>query len=296
MSFKISIPELLKQENECIMVPCVYDCISARAVELSGYKAMLLSGGELAETSGGTWETMLNDEDLVRATERICYFSSLPMIIDTGCMNINTMSVYRTCQRLSNVGAAAILLEDEGMDMSRSHYIANVKACLDAIKGTDCILIARSNIKGETPEEIDEVVARLSEAVELGADMTMACMLNNLEKSKMIAERVPGDKIYPDLNTHDGKLDVVNSDIYPLGYKMASFHYTAKVAMAAMIDAGIKNLENKSNKYSNDIPFYNGVTGHSALPMFNIQEDLYDKEAEFTGVRKIFKVPGEKDK
>ncbi len=37
-------------EEGCVVAPCVYDCASARAVEMSGFPpAMLLSSGELSE-------------------------------------------------------------------------------------------------------------------------------------------------------------------------------------------------------------------------------------------------------
>ena len=50
MPFIKSIPEIVESSNECVMVPCVYDCASARAAELAGYKAILLSGGEVGES------------------------------------------------------------------------------------------------------------------------------------------------------------------------------------------------------------------------------------------------------
>lgn len=59
MPAKFTFKQLLQQENEVIMVPCIYDCGSALAAELSGAKATLLSGGELAESQLGALEPML---------------------------------------------------------------------------------------------------------------------------------------------------------------------------------------------------------------------------------------------
>ena len=46
-----SFKELVK--NEQIFAPCVWDCRTARAAELSGFKALMLSGGQLAESIAG---------------------------------------------------------------------------------------------------------------------------------------------------------------------------------------------------------------------------------------------------
>ena len=71
MSAKYSIPELVESENSCIMVPCVYDYSSARAVELAGFKAMLLSGGEVGESLGGLSEEEMNESDMLFVASHI---------------------------------------------------------------------------------------------------------------------------------------------------------------------------------------------------------------------------------
>ena len=43
-----SFRQLIEEKNRCLMVPCVYDCASARAVEIVGFESMMLSGGELS--------------------------------------------------------------------------------------------------------------------------------------------------------------------------------------------------------------------------------------------------------
>ena len=35
--------------KETILAPCVFDCMSARVAEICGFKAILLSGGEIEE-------------------------------------------------------------------------------------------------------------------------------------------------------------------------------------------------------------------------------------------------------
>lgn len=294
MSAKFTFKQLIEQENEVIMVPCIYDCGSALAAELSGAKATLLSGGELAESQLGALEPMLTTDEVVHAVERICAFSSLPMIVDVGAGYDTPLNAYRTTQRLVKAGAMALLLGNE-KDQSWNEYEPILKATLKGTEGSDCIVIARHNGVLETEEELEDCIRRLTCSIELGAQGTMACGLCRMTRSKELArivgERVPGWKIYPDQNSVNGVPDVVNKEIYAFGYRMISYHYMMKVALAAMWEYGLKNMREKNNVPSNELPFPNGVKGASALPVFNMQR-LLDMEAEFTGVRREFRVPG----
>lgn len=291
MSAVNSIPELVEQEKTCLMVPCVYDCASARAAELAGYKAILLSGGEVGEVLGALTEEEMTEGEFFFMASHICEFSPLPLIIDCGCFASAPTSVHRWSKKFAQAGAMALLIEDEdGID--RENFLCMVKAALHGIQGTRCVVIARSNRRLKTQEDMNYVVSLLNEAMDMGAYMTMACGLNTNEKAMEIGHRVKGPKFYPDQNSHNGKPEVVNEEIYKMGYAMISFHYALKVAMAAMIDYGMKDLAAGNNIPSNEMKFPDGKSGHSAMPMFDYQ-GKFDKESEYTGVRKTFRIPGE---
>ena len=285
--------ELVETTNECIMMPCVYDCASALAAQLSGAKAILLSGGELGE-SMGVLEPMLTTDEVVHATERICGFSPLPCLVDVGAGYDTPLNAYFTSKRLVQAGAKGLLLGNENGD-GWNEYNPILKAALKAVQGSDCIVVARWNGLLETEDEMDECVSVLNQSIELGAHATMACGLcrskRSRELAKIVAERVEGWKIYPDQNSIDGIADVDNNEIFPIGYKMISYHYMLKVALNAMWRFGIANMKNKNNVASNEDTFPNGIKGHSALKIFPMQV-LLNLEAEFTGIQREFKVPG----
>lgn len=291
MSAVFSIPEIVEKEKYCVMVPCVYDCASARAAELAGYKAILLSGGEVGEVMGAIGENEMSEMELLFFASRICEFSPLPLIIDCGCFSADPASMHRWAKKFVEAGAMALLVEDEE-DIEKGAFLKMIKAAVHACENSRCVVIARSNRPLKTPDQIDYVVDVLNAAMDLGAYMSMACGLNNTEKARIIGERVKGPKMYPDQNTHNGKPEVVNEEIYEWGFAMISFHYTLKVAMAAMIEYGIKDLAAKNNLPSNEVRFYNGVSGHSAMPMFDYQGKL-DKQSVYTGEHRIARVPGE---
>lgn len=293
MSATYSIPDLVENEKSCLMVPCVYDCASARAAELAGYKAILLSGGEVGEILGSITEEEMTEEELFFVASHICEFSSLPLIIDCGCFNPAPTSVHRWAKKFAVAGAMALLIEDED-NIGKEDFLNMVKAALHGCEGTRCVVIARSNRRLITEDDFEYVAGMLNQAMDMGAYMTMACGLNTMDKARCIAERVKGPKFYPDQNSHNGKAEVINEEIYEMGYNMVSFHYALKVAMAAMIDYGMQDLAAGNNIPSNEVKFYNGLSGHSAMPMFDYQ-GKFDREAEYTGTRKIFRIPGEEN-
>ena len=292
MPARKSIPELIEQEKYCMMVPCVYDCASARAAELAGYKAILLSGGEVGEVLGGISEDEMSEEELFFMASHICEFSPLPLVIDCGCFSPAPVSVHRWAKKFADAGAMALLIEDED-DIGREACLAMIRAAVHACRGTRCVVIGRSNRPLNTPEQVEYVAEILNAALDLGAYMTMACGLHTMDQARLISEKVKGPKFYPDQNSHNGVAEVVNEEIFDLGYRMISFHYMLKIAMAGMVEYGIKDLEAGNNIPSNQVPLINGYAGHSALPLFDYQAK-FDRQAEYTGVRRVFRVPGDK--
>ncbi len=289
-----SIPELIEQEKRCIEVPCVYDYGSARAVELAGYKAMLLSGGEVGEILGGLSESEMCESELLFMASHICAASPLPLIIDCGCFTPDAPAVYRWSRKFMDAGAMALLIEDEE-DVDRETFLKMIRAALKACEGSRCVVMARTNRPLDTQEEIDYAVDLLNTAMDLGAYMSMACSQNNAQIARVIGQRVKGLKMYPDQNSVDGIPEVVNEEIYPYGFAMISYHYTLKTAMANMIEYGRRNRAAGNNVPSNELRLPNGYTGASALSLFDYQKK-YDEQAEYTGERRMFKIPGENGK
>ena len=73
----------LFQEEKCILAPEVYDCASTMAVERCGYKAIVLSGAEVSMSMKGVPDLgILNVEEVLWITQRICDYTYLPMIVD----------------------------------------------------------------------------------------------------------------------------------------------------------------------------------------------------------------------
>lgn len=292
MSAVLSIPELIEKEKYCIHIPCIYDCSSARACELAGYKAILLSGGEVGEIFGALSEDEMDSSELFFIAEKIASFSTLPLVIDCGCFKADPSATYRWSYKFAHAGCMGLLVEDED-NIDRGTFLKMVKASVLACKDTKCVVIARTNRRLRNSDDFDYVVDILNAAINEGAFMTMACGLNSAQKAEIIGKRVQGLKMYPDQTIHEGRPEVVDEEIYKLGYVMISYHYTLKVAMAAIVEYGKKNLAAGNNKpATEEVRLYNGSYGCSAMPMFDYQ-GKFDKQEAYTGIHRIAKIPGQ---
>ncbi len=254
---KKSLFEVLREAKACVVAPCVYDCASARAVEMVGFPAMMLSGGEVSIAMNGVIDYgFTNLTDLEWITSRITQTSGIPLAADIEDGFGGPLAVYRSARRMAMAGAGAIQLEDtNNMEETtslapREEYYEKVRAALKALEGTKCFLIARTNADPRT--ELDEGVERMRKAVELGAQMTTVVKLSNLEDAKYVAKRVPGWKMYPDVAGRNGVAEVTVEDIYPLGFNFLTMHYTLKAAMDGMLEHGKKNFAQQGSLYTCD--------------------------------------------
>ncbi len=264
---KTRFMDLLKQ-GEMVFAPCVWDCYSAKVAEMSGFKAALLAGTPAAASFTGTPELgLMTGDELIHLTERVAAFSAIPILVDFdegyGDSPLNT---YRNVSRLVNAGAQGFTLDD-GMGIrgctrmpiaktgrhpyelvSREVFAAKIRAALEAIRGTDCVLIARTEVR--INEGFEEAIYRMKMAEDLGAHMTMINNVRGIEEARHVAETCKGWKMYPDIVSHDGKTDAELDELLKLNFNLVTMHFFEKAALSAMLKHGRENFKNGNTVYS----------------------------------------------
>lgn len=261
-----------------VVSPCVWDCYSAKAAEIAGFEAIVLSGASLGFSMSGVPDLGLhNQEELVWATDRIADYSPLPLIIDADDGFGDVVHAYRTCRRLAKAGAAAILLEDTPNErgftrfardieaatlagkvdgnvphevVSQELWLAKIKAAIEACEGTDCVVIARTEAKLE--KGLDDAIERCVRATELGAEMTYVHALRTLDECKRVADALPGWKMFGDVATVNGVPFVTLEEIADLGFNLVSMHYLEKGSMYGMLDYGRNVVRDRNTRYVDD--------------------------------------------
>lgn len=301
MSSPKTLKQILKQKKgKCFIVPCVYDCASNRAVEMCGFPVSLLSGGELSIAMNGCIDYgFTNLTDLEWMVSRITQTSSIPVICDIEDGFGGPLAVYRSARRLANAGAAALQLEDAGdMEEStsilpRDRYMAKVRAAVEALRGSDCMLIARTNADPDKPAEFKEGCERLKEAMELGAELAMMVKVTTLEQAKAMSKVVTGPKIFADVRAdkETGAALCTMEQLSPLGFVMCSTHYTLKAAMEAMLEHGREMYKRQDVGYTFTHAPATGIKSFSATPLFDPQSYMA-LEGGFTKSDKRYTIVG----
>ena len=310
MAAKKTIRQML-EAGEFIWAPCIYDCVSARVVEMCGYNACLISSCELEFAMNGIPAGLYNWEEYIWATERIANSTTLPVIVDGENGGGTPMQVYRNCKRLAEAGAMAISIEDTlsgavNVDyfygrsrgyMDRELWATNVHAAVEAVKGTDCMIIARTDCKGGGAAQIgaigenpfclglDEAILRAKMGVEAGAEITMIqniCHAGCEEECGRIVAEVPGYRFYPDVHATDGAPDLTLEQMQEMGFHLVSNHAAMKAATKGMMEYFRENFKNKNTVYSENDEFYN--MGHVFTPFK--MEDWIERDKSYEAYEK----------
>ncbi len=104
--------ELVAKE-EIFIVPELADCAAAKAAEMNGFQAIMVSSGDLACSLTGIPDLqLLSLDEFVAVTDRICNMSPLPLIIDADNVFGRPLNAYYACQRLRKAGAAGVLITE----------------------------------------------------------------------------------------------------------------------------------------------------------------------------------------
>ena len=145
------------QEPSTLLVPGVYDGLTALLAQQAGFEAVYLSGAAVAYTQLGR-----SDVGLTTATEtadvlgRITDRVRVPVIVDGDTGYGNALNVQRTVRLFERAGASMIQLEDqtfpkrcghlEGKSLvSTQEMCGKLKAALDARSSADTLILARTD-------------------------------------------------------------------------------------------------------------------------------------------------------
>src|SRR5215469_9022806 len=115
------IRRYLSEKGQLVM-PGVYDALSAKIASRAGFEVIFITGYSLSATVLGEPDFgLLTQTEVVAATQRICSVVETPVIVDADTGYGNAINVIRTVEDLLRAGAAGMFLEDQVWPTLRSH-------------------------------------------------------------------------------------------------------------------------------------------------------------------------------
>jgi len=155
-----------------LVLPGVYDGLSARLAAQAGFRALVVSGYSVAASRLGMpdFGYLTQTEITDAARDLVAAVPGVPVIVDADTGYGNALSAARTARLLHQAGAAGMILEDQQwpkrcghMDgkriVDRGEWLAKIRAVVDLRdEGIDLFLIARTDARGL--EGLDEANPR----------------------------------------------------------------------------------------------------------------------------------------
>jgi 2,3-dimethylmalate lyase len=237
--------QLLRQKisnpNEFIVLPGVFDALSARITEVTGFDAIFQTGYGSAATVLGmpdygflnAGETMDNARKIIRAVD-------IPVIVDIDTGYGNPLTVWRIVKDLELMGASGVFLEDQIWPKRCGHmagkeiipvdeYLLKLTAAVEARDDNDFIVVARTDARATSG--LDEAIERGREYFKSGADVVFVEAPRSIAELKEIGSKIDAPLV---ANMIEGGITptLTASELRGLGFRIGVFPLSGLFASA----------------------------------------------------------------
>ena len=182
------------EEGGILVVPGVYDGLSARIATAAGFEAIYCSGGAVARSTGVPDLGLLTMTEVLARLREVVDSTDLPVIADADTGYGNALNVIRTVGEFERLGAAAIHLEDQLAPKKCGHYsgqqlisaeemVQKLRAAIDTRR--EMLIIARTDARGQAG--LEEAIRRGRMYADAGADIIFIEAPTSREEIETIA-------------------------------------------------------------------------------------------------------------
>jgi methylisocitrate lyase len=183
-----------------LVIPGVYDALSARLAAEAGFRTVLVSGYCLSATRLGEPDFgLLTQTEVLDAAARIVAAVDIPVLVDVDTGYGNAFNVERTVRELVRMGAAGCFLEDQvwpkrcgHMDGKRivplEEYLPKLTAAR-ATGGPDFWITARTDSRAVAG--LDEAIRRARAFAEHGASCVFVEAPESVDDMQRVRDALP---------------------------------------------------------------------------------------------------------
>ncbi len=236
-----------------VVMPAVWDGLTARLTSRAGFATAFLSGSCVAASRlGGP------DLDLVSFAEMFDSFQmvrgaapDLLVLADGDHGYGNAMNVQRTVRAYGRAGAAAILIEDKITPraltsagkpcLPREEARMKVRAAVEAAKDSGILVLARTDCR--PTQGIEEAVARIEAFAAEGADILFLDSPENEEEIRRAVAAAGSRPSFAVLSPGAPRKTPSRTEAEALGLKIGTYPTGLLSPMAAGLKAGLAALQ-----------------------------------------------------
>jgi len=235
---------LLHAGDDCLLMPCCFDALSARLVEQAGFPLTFMSGFAVSAVRAALPDTgLLSVSEMLDQGRSICDAVSIPVIGDGDAGHGNPINVRRTVAQFARAGLAGVMIEDQVIPkrcghtgvrevVERAEAQRRIRAAVDARDdGADLVIVARTDARSALESELgpegalDEALWRLRSFADLGADVLFLEAPRSEAEMARFREEVPGLRM---ANMLEGGITPILPPprLAELGYRIAAYPLT----------------------------------------------------------------------
>ena len=251
----MSSPDRLRTllaEPGLVVMPAVWDGLSAKLAAGAGFETAFLSGSCVAASRlGGP------DLDLISFGEMFDSFNMVHgaapqtlVLADGDHGHGNAMNVQRTVRAYGRAGAAAVLIEDKITPraltaagkpcLPREEARMKIRAAVEAAKESGILILARTDCR--PTQGIDEAIARIEMYVDEGADILFLDSPSDDDEIRRAVAAAAGRPSFAVLSPGAPRATPSQSEAEALGFKIATYPTGMLSPAVAGIKAGLAAL------------------------------------------------------
>jgi 2-methylisocitrate lyase-like PEP mutase family enzyme len=233
-SKSVTLAAKLRDGDDFIVAPGVYDMISAKMADRMGFHALYMTGsGTVASHLGLPDAGIATYTDMVSRAGRVAAGTHTPLIADADTGYGGPVNVRETVRGYEMAGVSAIQIEDQGFPKKCGHLtghklipaedmVTKIKVALDSRLSEDTLIIARTDARKAVGR--DEAMRRSEMYVEAGADILFYEAPADVEEMRDIGQRFGSDIPLLSNMVNGGVTPVMTPDeLKALGYRIAIF-------------------------------------------------------------------------
>ncbi|HUD58013.1 MAG TPA: isocitrate lyase/PEP mutase family protein [Acetobacteraceae bacterium] len=242
----------LLAEPGFVVMPAVWDGLSAKLSAGAGFKTAFLSGSCVAASRlGGPDLDLLSFAEMFDSFNMVRGASPDTLVLADGDHGYgNAMNVQRTVRSYGRAGAAAILIEDKITPraltaagkpcLPRDEARMKIRAAVQAAKESGILILARTDCR--PTQGIDEAVARIEMYVQEGADILfLDSPADDAEIHRAVAA-AKGKPSFAVLSPGAPRATPSRSRAEELGFKIGTYPTGLLSPAAAGMKAGVAAL------------------------------------------------------
>ncbi|XP_042385423.1 carboxyvinyl-carboxyphosphonate phosphorylmutase, chloroplastic-like [Zingiber officinale] len=238
----------LIEEEGIVLMPGIFDALSAAVLQSSGFKAGFVSGYAVSASRLGMPDIgLLTPPEMADVARAICAAApNVAFIVDADTGGGNALNVQRTVKDIIGTGAAGLFLEDQVWPKKCGHmqgkqvipaeeHAAKIAAAREAIGDADFFLIARTDARA-TAGGLNEAIARANLYMEAGADACFVEAPRSDDELREVCKRTNGFRA---ANMLEGGFTPLHTpqELKEMGFHLIVHSTTAVYASArALID------------------------------------------------------------